>query len=64
MDIVLNSSGMICVVLFSFNEEVVPVSAGTRTLCPAVGSAEPPAQHRTLSCHHGGNDFRILLFPV
>lgn len=63
-DTVLNSSGVIFVVLFSFNEEVVLVFAGTRALRLAVVSAEPLAQHRTLSCHHGGNDFRILLFPV
>lgn len=62
MDIGLNSSDVTCVSLFSFNEVVVPVSAGARALCPALGSAEPLVQHGTLSCSHGGNDFRIRLF--
>lgn len=62
MGIVLNSSGMTRVSLFSFSEAVVPVSAGVRALCRALGSAEPPVQHRTLSCSHDGNDFRIQIF--
>jgi len=33
MNMVLSSSGMVCMVLFGFNEELVPVAAGTRALC-------------------------------
>lgn len=48
MDVVLNSSNIICVVLFSFNEEAMPVSTEMRALYLVMGSVKPPAQGRNL----------------
>ena len=39
-------------------------SCWNKSVVPGVGSTEPRAQHKTLSCHHNGSDFRILHFPV